>query len=424
MKKVLIVTYYWPPSGGPGVQRVLRFAKYLPQFGWQPIVLTVKNGDFPAVDNSLGNEIPKEVKVYKTLTIEPFTIYKWLTGKKKNAKIDTYILTNKKKSFFERFAHFIRMNIFIPDARIGWMSFAVKAGMKIIKEENIDVIYSCSPPHSLQLIANKLAKKSKLKWVADFRDPWMEFVTYQTMNPNSYPFRRNIKLQHKVFNNTDRIITTCDGFTRLINEKYQIPKEKIQTITNGFDAEFIDKVAPSENKKITLIHTGTLPKERIPYSLLKVLQSESYKNIELKFIGNISDEVKKEISKFNLQNIVVYNPYIPYQEVIAEIKSSTACILPIDNVPNNDLFIAGKLFDYLGCGIPVLGLGKKGCSVDNILRETGSGVLFDYDDVEGIKDFIEQRLKEKILSGQNKNVKNYERKELSRRLAEIFDGLS
>ncbi|MDA3871426.1 MAG: glycosyl transferase family 1, partial [Candidatus Marinimicrobia bacterium] len=171
MKKVLIITYYWPPAGGPGVQRVLKFAKYLPQFGWQPIILTVKNGEYSAIDESLIKEIPKECIVYKTKTFEPYNLYKKFVGKKKDEKLPTYILnTNKNDNLNNKIAKWIRANLFIPDARIGWISHIVREGMKIIEKENPDIIFSSSPPHSLQIGAKKLAKKSGLKWVADFRD--------------------------------------------------------------------------------------------------------------------------------------------------------------------------------------------------------------------------------------------------------------
>ena len=176
MKKVLIITYYWPPAGGPGVQRVLKFAKYLPQFGWEPVILTVENGNFPAVDEGLLGEVPDNLKVYKTKTLEPFAIYNKLQGKDKTSAVDTFTITKSGKSFKDKLGNAIRSYFFIPDARKGWKPFAVKAGLDIIKKEKIDLIFSSSPPHSLQLIAKDLAKKTQLPSVADFRDPWFNAI--------------------------------------------------------------------------------------------------------------------------------------------------------------------------------------------------------------------------------------------------------
>ena len=183
MKKVLIITYYWPPAGGAGVQRALKFVKYLPQFGWEPIVLTVENPDSPTEDLSLLEDIPKECKVYKTKSLEPFEVYKKFTGRKSNEKIPGDILLKSDNvSLKDKLAKWVRVNLFIPDAKIGWKKYAVKKGSEIIRTENIDLIFTTSPPQTVALIGRKLAKLTGVKWIADFRDPWMEIVYYQNLN--------------------------------------------------------------------------------------------------------------------------------------------------------------------------------------------------------------------------------------------------
>src|SRR5690606_13755203 len=192
LKKVLIITYYWPPAGGSGVQRVLKFAKYLPEFGWEPVILTVENGEYPALDSSFEDDIPKGMKVYKTKALEPFHVYKALTGQSRDSKIDTNILKSESENLREKISKWIRLNIFIPDARIGWMAYAVRQGMEIIENENISLIISTSPPQSLQLSAMRIARKSKKPWVADFRDPWTSIAYYQ----KSKRFALTKKLDH------------------------------------------------------------------------------------------------------------------------------------------------------------------------------------------------------------------------------------
>ena len=220
MKKVLIITYYWPPSGGAGVQRALKFAKYLPEFGWEPVILTVENPDSPVDDTSLLNDIPKGTKVYKTKSLEPFELYKKFAGKKSDSKIPNDVLLNKKNlSLKVRLAQWIRLNLFIPDAKIGWKKYAVKKGLEIIKTENIDLIFTTSPPQTVALIGRKLSKLCGVKWIADFRDPWMEIVYYQNVNRTKLTKVVDSSLEKKVMNNADTIITISYDIADLIRGK-------------------------------------------------------------------------------------------------------------------------------------------------------------------------------------------------------------
>ena len=218
MRKVLIIAYYWPPAGGAGVQRVLKFAKYLPQFGWEPVILTVETPDSPIEDYSLLEDIPPNTKVYKTKALEPFNFYKKVTGRKKEEKISSDILVdNSRSSFVEKLSKWIRLNLFIPDAKIGWIPYAVKNGLKIINDENIDLIFSSSPPHTIQKIGKKLSKKSKLKWVADFRDPWMEIVHYQNVRRNFITKYIDSKLEKSILKTADGITTISKEIVNLFN---------------------------------------------------------------------------------------------------------------------------------------------------------------------------------------------------------------
>ena len=206
MKKVLIITYYWPPLGGAGVQRVLKFAKYLPEFGWQPIVLTVENGDAPVIDKSLFTDIPKECKIYKTKAFQPYNIYKKFTSKPADEKIPSDVLIKKNNSLKEKLSNWIRLNVFLPDAKVGWIPFAFKEGLKIINKENIALIFSSSPPHTVQLIAKKLAKKTGLKLIADLRDPWMELIHYQANKRAFFAKFIESKLERGALDSAEEII--------------------------------------------------------------------------------------------------------------------------------------------------------------------------------------------------------------------------
>jgi glycosyltransferase involved in cell wall biosynthesis len=276
LKKVLIISYYFPPSGGPGVQRVLKFVKYLPEFGWQPVVLTVKDGDFPARDESLLNEIPKDVKVFRTDIFEPYNYYRKLTGRKKGQAIDVdNIEKGSKKRFSDRISEFIRATFFIPDARRGWKKYAVKEGKKIIDTEKPDLIFSSSPPYTCALIAMELKKYAgkkgrKIPWVSDLRDAWTDYLT--TPNRWFLPKKIDKKYERTSLDKADVLTIVASGMKDDFDKKYpQISKKtKYVLLRNGFDSDDY-KNAQYENKtneKFTVVYTGSMYGKRNPYYFL------------------------------------------------------------------------------------------------------------------------------------------------------------
>ena len=257
-KKVLIITYYWPPSGGPGVQRVLKFAKYLPEFGWEPIILTIKNGEYPAIDNTLLKDIPKNCKVYKSKAFQPSFLYRKFTGMKKDEKIPVASLANKDVNWKKRISNWIRLNIFIPDAKIGWLPFAIKEGKKIIQSEKPDIIFSSSPPPTVHLIAKKLAKWSRIKWIADFRDPWTDihYLQNQKINPISKKFNKNLEIE--VIKTCESATCVSENFVNLLTNQFN---SKFNIITNGFDTETKFNVKKNP-EKFTILYIGGLTQNR------------------------------------------------------------------------------------------------------------------------------------------------------------------
>ena len=271
MKKVLIITYYWPPAGGAGVQRVLKFAKYLPQFGWQPIILTVENPDCPVIDNSLLKDIPPECKVYKSKALEPFEIYKKLIGKNKFDKIPSDVLARTKNlTITEKLSKWVRLNLFIPDAKIGWKYYAIKEAKKIIEQEKIDVVFSTSPPQTVALIAKSVANKNKLKWIADFRDPWMEIVHYQNVKRNGITKFIDRKLEKSVLRKADVLVTISADIVNLFKTK--VGKKNYAIIPNGFDESDFLKIDKNKNSNFTIAYTGVITKTRVPYALFSALK--------------------------------------------------------------------------------------------------------------------------------------------------------
>lgn len=387
MKKVLIITYYWPPAGGPGVQRILRFASYLPQFGWQPLILTVEEGDYPAIDESLLHKIPPECKTYKTAILEPYNIYRKFTGKAKDEKLPTFILSKTgKENFKDRAAKWIRGNIFIPDARIGWLPYAVKAGVKIIKEENVDLIFSSSPPHTVQLIAKRLARKTGKKWVADFRDPWTEAFWADDIQKTALSKYVDAKLETSVLKTANAVTTVSEGMGEMFASK---AGNRYAVIQNGFEP-----LPPQSAKteKFVLLFIGHLSKHQNPetiFQAITTLPDKIQKTIQVLFIGRIFEGFREIFEKYQAQIDIVTREYMPHRELLEFAQQNASLLLrPIARTAYSQSNVGAKTSDYLALRKPMLTLGEKGGFSERMLAETAAGQIFEYEDVEGIAAYI------------------------------------
>ncbi len=429
MKKVLIITYYWPPAGGAGVQRALKFVKYLPQFGWEPIVLTVKNSDSPVDDTSLLKDIPEGTKVYRTKSLEPFELYKKFTGKKSDSKIPNDVLLNKKNATIkDKIANWIRLNVFIPDAKIGWKKYAVKKGLEIIKEENIDLIFTTSPPQTVALIGQTLSKRTGIKWIADFRDPWLEIVYYQNVKRNWITTKIDASLERNVLSNASSIITISSDMIKLFESK--VSNQQYYLIPNGFDESDFSETECKRNNNFTIAYTGSISKDRVPYPLFaaldKLINKDGIKNIRLNFAGRYCSEFMSEIEKYNLSNISDLKGFVPHNESTQILQSADALLLVVDDVPNNKGFLTGKLFEYMGSKRPIFAIGPVDGDANEFIKNSNSGAMIDYKDNEGA--YI--LLKEMFENWNNNNstytfeAEQYSRKNLTKKLAEVFDGAS
>jgi len=425
MKKVLIITYYWPPAGGAGVQRILKFAKYLPQFGWQPIVLTVENPDSPIEDISLANDIPDECVVYKTKALEPFSLFKKFTGIRDDEKIPGDVLLNKDGATRkDKIAQWVRSNLFIPDGKIGWFPFAVKRGMKIIKNEKIDLIFTTSPPHTVGLIGRSLARKSNIKWVADFRDPWMEIVYYQNIKRSSITKAIDRSLERKVLKDAGGIISVSTDMINIFKSK--VDRKNYYILPNGYDESDLTITNSEKNKKFIISYTGTMSKDRIPYPLITALQKlifeDGINNIHLKFAGRFCQEFIELINKAEINNFFELNDFVPHKESMKILQTADMLLLMVDDVPNNKGFVTGKIFEYLGCKKPIFAIGPTDGNANDILKESDSGVMIDYKDTEGAYNLL-KRMYNDWLNNKTVykfNVEKYSRKKLTEQLTDIF----
>lgn len=422
MVNVLIISYYWPPAGGSGVQRVLKFVKYLPLFGIKPVVLTVEEGDFPAIDESLIGEVPDSVPVYRAKAWEPYFLFRLLTGRNKHERIPIAFLEgSQSRGFQDRLSSWIRRNIFVPDARIGWIPFAVRKAKYILSHHKIDLVFSSGPPHSLHLIANQICRKYHIPWVADFRDPWIEISYYQELSRNILSKWLDQRLERIVFENADRITTVSPGVKSLLCRKTN--ERRIQVIYNGYDEEdFQDIPKVSDTAECQITYIGNMASSQIPFSLFVAIKQVLSKNgglYRLQLLGKVHDQVYEEVSNHSLTNITSFSGYVSHQKAIEAMIHSVYLLLVIPRTKKNRGIVTGKLFEYLRAGVPIILIGPHDCNAAHIIRETQSGFVYDYDDVEGLV----QLLRSKQIT-HPVGIEKYERKSITQDLAGIFRSVS
>ncbi|MCZ8330589.1 MAG: glycosyltransferase family 4 protein [Flavobacterium sp.] len=423
-KKLLIITYYWPPAGGPGVQRWLKFVKYLPDFNVQPIVYIPENPTYPIIDNGLQSEVSEKAIILKKKIVEPYGFASFL-GKNKTKKISSGIIPNQKKqSFLEKTLLWVRGNIFIPDARFLWVKPSVKYLKKYIEENQIDTIVTSGPPHSLHLIGLQLKKELNVKWFADFRDPWTTIGYHKALKLSSSAEKKHKALEKEVLTTADTIIVT----SKTTKTEFQaITSQPIEVITNGYDLEKVSKQPLDE--KFTLAHIGSFLSERNPRILWKALKELTKENpdfrrdFQLKLIGAVSQEVLDTISEFRLNDFVLNLGYISHQEAVEHQRKSQVLLLIEINSNDTKSIIPGKLFEYMVSERPIIALGPEGSDFAEIITSTNTGVFFLYDELEPLKELLLKYYnlyKEQNLKVHAVGLQQYSRKSLTEQLTKII----
>lgn len=422
-KKLLIITYYWPPSGGPGVQRWLKFVKYLPDFNVQPIVYVPENPTYPIIDNGLQSEVSDNAIILKNKIVEPYGLASFF-GKNKTKKISSGIIPNQKKqSFLEKTLLWVRGNLFIPDARFLWVKPSVTYLKKYIQENDIDTIITSGPPHSLHLIGLQLKKELTIKWLADFRDPWTTIGYHKALKLSSYAEKKHKALEKEVLNSADTIIVT----SKTTKTEFQvITSRPIEVITNGYDIEHVEK-QPLDNK-FSLAHIGSFLSERNPRILWQALQelvteNETFKNdFQLKLIGATSQEVLDTISEFELTNYVLNLGYVSHQEAVEHQRKSQVLLLIEINSDETKSIIPGKLFEYMISERPIIAIGPEGSDFAEIITSTNTGVFFTYDKKEELKAVLlnyYELYQKNNLKVNAVGLQQYSRKNLTEQLSKL-----
>jgi hypothetical protein len=423
-KKILIISYYWPPAGGPGVQRWLKFVKYLPDFNIQPHVYIPENPTYPLIDEKLLSEVSDKAIIIKQPIFEPYGLAS-VFSKNKTKKISSGIIPNQKKqSFVEKAMLWIRGNIFIPDARVFWVKPSVKFLKKYLQENQIDTIITSGPPHSLHLIGLQLKKELSITWLADFRDPWTTIGYHKQLKLSSRADRKHKALEKEVMNSCDQLIVTSPT-TKI--EFESITSKPIAVITNGYDVEKVVKKPLDE--KFTLAHIGSLLSARNPIILWKALQelileNEAFKlQFQLKLIGAVSNEVLQSIAEFGLNNHLNYLGYLPHDEAIIEQRSSQVLLLIEIDSEETKCIIPGKLFEYMVSERPIIAIGPVEADFAQIIKETNTGAFFTYDELESLKAKIQccfEQYQQNNLMVYPVGLQEYSRKALTEKLAKLL----
>lgn len=428
LKKVLIILYYWPPAGGPGVQRWLKFVKYLNDFNIKPTVFVPKNPHYPITDKSLEFEIPNYVEVIKSSIIEPYTLAKVFSKTDTQSLSKGIIKSPKNQNLLQKALLYIRGNYFIPDARLLWINPSVKRISKILDQTNFDVIITTGPPHSLHRIGFHLKSKyPDLPWIADFRDPWTNIGYHKDLKLTKSSTVKHQQLENEVLTSADHITVTSPSTQKEFEEKTSKP---VSLITNGFD----DTDAGSElDAHFSLAHIGTLMSERNPETLWQVLaelveENEHFKNnLELKFIGQVSQNIIDSLQKYDLQKHSTFLGYLPHKYAQQQMFSAQVLLLIEKDLTQTQGIIPGKFFEYLQARRPILGVGPQAWDVAELIAKHKAGSAFSYQEKNELKSQIKTYFKAFMrgkLKVKSKEIGVYHRRALTEKLVEIVDGLN
>jgi len=424
MKKVLIITYYWPPAGGPGVQRWLKFVKYLREYQIEPIVYIPENPEYPILDNSLNKEVPQNITILKHKIFEPYFLAK-LFSKKHTSTISSGIIAGRKKqNLLQKLFLYIRGNFFIPDARKFWVKPSEEFLSDYISKNNISTIITTGPPHSLHLIGLGLKQKHELNWIADFRDPWTQIGYHKKLRLSNRSREKHLELEEKVLSEANHIITTSFTTKAEFEKKTSRP---ITVITNGYDV--LNQSEVPLDPQFTMSHIGSLLSGRDPKNLWQVLgelvseNSNFARDLKIKLVGAVSDEVVLSMKEFGLGAHLETSGYVSHGEALKIQQCAQVLLLiEIDSEETKGI-IPGKLFEYMAAKRPILAVGPPEWDVERILKETSTGSCFNYDEGENLKaqilSYYELFKKDKLRS-ESKNIEKYSRRNLTGNLAQLL----
>jgi len=426
MKRVLVISYYWPPTGGSGVQRWVKFTKYLSRYGWEAVVYTPSNPEQLARDESLLTDVPPEVEVVKRPIHEPYAIYrKIFKSSSKEGGVNK--LNKQKKSFAQRLAVLLRGNLFVPDPRVGWVKPSVRFLTAYLKEHPVDTVVTTGPPQSMHLIGLELKRRTGVRWIADFRDPWTEMFYFKHMGLLPWTAARHRRLEQSVLDEADKIISVSPPVRDDFQKRTTTP---VVLLTNGFDDADFNRDEPNlPSDRFTIVHTGLFAADGNPLELWDVLarkcasDSNFKRQLRIRLAGKTDPEIFDALKIRGLGDNVDNLGYLPHFKTVAEQRNANLLILPLRQEPEYAKVLPGKIFEYLAARRPVLGVGQETGAAATVLKQTGAGVMFDWDREEPVRNYVESCW-DRHLSGTDANctgdINAYSRIYLTRKLSEIL----
>lgn len=448
MKRALIISYYWPPTGGSGVQRWVKFAKYLPQEGWQPVIYTPENPEAITTDTSLEAEIPSEAEVIKRKIFEPYEAYRMLSGGRSRAKSpkaaaegtvvetakggqdEVNPINSQKKSLGKRISLWIRGNCFIPDPRCMWTGPSVRFLKKYLREHPVDLIISTGPPHSMHLIARRLSRSTGLPWIADFRDPWTRMFYFKHLHLGRRARRRHEILEKKVLDDASAVVAVSP----LVKEEFEtMTSTRVELVTNGYDENDFMTAVPEPDGFFNITHTGLFASDGNPEMLWEALSEKCAEDpafaetMRIRLAGKTDMEIIEAIRKAGLERNLTDLGYQAHMDAVREQKSASLLILPLRKEPEYKATLPGKLFEYLAARRPVLGIGQTDGAMARILSQTKAGFVFAWEDKVSIRKYIDicwDRFRQGTLEAETTGIEQYSRRELTGKMAALMDSLS
>ena len=436
MKRVLIISYYWPPTGGSGVQRWVKFAKYLPSEGWQPVVYTPENPEQLAVDASLEAEVPAEAEVLKTRIIEPYELYKKVLRRSGHSKeaVEVNPVNAQNKSLLQKMAMWVRGNLFRPDPRCLWIGPSVRYLKKYLAEHPVDLIVSTGPPQSMHMIGLRLARETGLPWIADFRDPWTKIFYFKHLQMTRATEKWHQKMERKVLDEATAVVAVSP----LVQQEFQaMTNTPVELITNGFDdcefhAEPFATAYGGPAMDFCITHTGLFAADGNPTVLWDVLSekckadAEFRKHLKINLIGKTDEQILKAICDAGLEENLMNMGYLEHARAIDEQRKASLLILPLRKEPEYKAVLPGKLFEYLASWRPVLGIGQTDGAMAMILKDAKAGIVLNWEDKEAMRTYMDECW-EKHLKGELKategDISRFSRFNLTQRMAQLFERL-
>jgi glycosyltransferase involved in cell wall biosynthesis len=432
MKRVLIITYYWPPSGGSGVQRWLKFVKYLRDFGWEPIVYTPKNPEIPYEDSSLICDVPDDLEVIKTSIFEPYQLYNLFTGRNRKARFQHGFLklrNNEYQSFAQRLSVWVRGNVFIPDARMFWIKPSVRYLLKYLKSNPVEAIVSTGPPHSMHLIALRIKQSTGLPWLADFRDPWTGIYYFDKLRVGKRALSKHRKLEQTCFDNADLLVTVGPTMRR---DFMQMTSSPIEVVTNGYDEDDLPVTSTIRPAGFTIMYSGIFLPDQNPVELWPVLRMmreldpDFNSSLKLHFLGRTDASILADIKANKLDNCLKISDYLPHAEVPVQQQYAALLLLSINRIENAPYILTGKVFEYLAARKPILAFCPPESDVAEILRETKGGWVVPFGNVAILKKALSEAF-EWYKSNEpwpSENIEKFSRRVLTARMASLLDDLT